>query len=130
VPITVSGLRGFLGLTGYYRKFVRGYGAIAKPLTNLLKKHQFHWDAHAQEAFDKLKLAMASTPVLTLTDFSKQFVVETDASDSGLGVVLMQGDGPVAFLSKPLSHANRQLSISEKEFLTLIMAVERWRPYL
>jgi hypothetical protein len=72
---------------------------------------------------------MTSTPVLALPDFSKQFLVEIDAFDSGLGAVLMQDDRPMTFLSKPLSQSSKHLSIYEK-FLALIMAVERWRPYL
>jgi hypothetical protein len=73
---------------------------------------------------------MSTTPVLALPDFSKQFIVETDASDQGLSAILKQGGIPIAFLSKPLGSTNRFLSIYEKEFLALIMAVERWRPYL
>lgn len=130
LPTNVTELRGFLGLTGYYRKFVRNYGIIAKPLTNLLKKKGFEWNAQATAAFEELKVAMTSTPVLQLPNFQKQFVVETDACDSGIGAVLMQDQHPLAFLSKPLSTAHQQLSIYEKEFLALIMAVERWRPYL
>lgn len=130
LPTTVTELRGFLGLTGYYRKFVRNYGIIAKPLTMLLKKKGFVWDAKATEAFEALKLAMTSTPVLQLPDFQKQFTVETDACHTGIGAVLMQDHHPLAFLSKPLSAQHQEMSIYEKEFLALIMAVERWRPYL
>ncbi|KAM0887617.1 hypothetical protein ACQ4PT_028880 [Festuca glaucescens] len=129
-PTTITELRGFLGLTGYYRKFVRNYAIIAKPLTNLLKKKSFMWTDIATAAFQSLKQAMLTTPVLQLPDFSKQFVVETDACDLGIGAVLMQDQHPLAFLSKPLSQSHQHLSIYEKEFLALIMAVERWRPYL
>jgi hypothetical protein len=129
-PTTVTELRGFLGLTGYYRKFVRNYGIIAKPLTSLLKKKGFLWDDNATVAFQALKKAMSTTPVLQLPDFQKQFTVETDACDTGIGAVLMQDQHPLAFLSKPLTKQHQQLSIYEKEFLALIMAVERWRPYL
>jgi hypothetical protein len=73
---------------------------------------------------------MTITPVLALSNFNKPFTVETDASGQGLGAVLMQDDKPIAFLSKPLSNAHKFLSIYEKEFLALIMAVKRWHPYL
>ena len=73
---------------------------------------------------------MTTTPVLKLPDFSKPFLLETDACGTGVGAVLMQDQRPIAFLSKALSAKHCELSIYEKEFLALIMAVERWRPYL
>lgn len=130
VPTNFTELRGFLGLTGYYRRFVQHYGLLAKPLTNLLRQKQFHWTAAAQTAFQNLKTAMTTTPVLTLPRFDLPFEVETDASDGGLGAVLMQQGKPVAYLSKALGEQNKHLSIYEKEFLALMMAVDRWRPYL
>ena len=129
-PTTVTKLRGFLGLTGYYRKFVHHYGLIAQPLTQLLKKKQFHWSPEAQQAFDQLKQAMTTTPVLALPNFTEPFVVETDRSDVGIGAVLMQHGQPVAYLSNALAKHHKQLSIYKKEFLALIMVVEKWRQYL
>ena len=129
-PTTFTELRAFLGLTGYYRKFVKGYGVIAKPLTNLLRHKQFQWNPKAQTTFDELKIAMSHTPVLTLPNFQEPFTVETDACADGIGAVLMQKGQPIAFLSKALGEKHKHLSIYEKEFLALIMAVERWRHYL
>jgi hypothetical protein len=129
-PSSVTELRGFLGLTGYYRKFVKNYGLIAKPLTQLVQKKQFCWSIEAQKAFEQLKQAMSTTPVLAIPDYSTPFIVETDASNMGIGAVLMQRDRPVVFMSKALGPSHQKLSIYEKEFLALIMALEKWRPYL
>jgi hypothetical protein len=126
VPSTTTELRVFLGLTGYYRKFVQKYSIITKPLTQLLTKKGFHWSDEATTTFNQLKKAMVSTPVLALPDFNLPFTVETDACDTGVGAVLMQRGHPIAYMSKALGLLNRKLSVYEKEFLAVTMAVDKW----
>jgi hypothetical protein len=87
-PTTLKSLKGFLGLMGYYRKFFCNYGKIESPLTNLLKTNAFVWIEAANQAFLTLKQAMCSTPVFAVPNFTNPFVLECDASGSGLGVVL------------------------------------------
>jgi hypothetical protein len=129
-PKTLKRLRGFLGLTGYYRKFVKNYGNIAAPLTALLKKNYFTWTPTTTQDFQTLKMAMCTTPVLALPDFTKTFVLECDASRKGIGVVLMQEGPPLAFTNKQLSERNLGKSIYEKEMLAIFHAVDLWHPYL
>ena len=117
VPTTITELQGFLGLTGYHRRFVRNYGILVKPLTQLLTKKQFTWTEAAQSAFLSLKQAMASIPVLGRPYFASPFIVETDACDQDIGAVLIQHNQPIAFLSKALGPTHRHLSIYEKELL-------------
>ena len=124
-------LRGFLGLAGYYRRFIQHYSLLSRPLTALLKKNvPFLWTSVTQQAFDSLKLALTTAPVLALPDFHQAFVLETDVSEFGIGALLMQNHHPIAFLSQTLSARNSALSTYEKECLAIILAVEKWRPYL
>lgn len=130
-PSNTKELRSFLGLAGFYRKFVRHFGIISRPLFNLLKKHTlFVWTQEHQKAFDLLKTALVTAPVLALPDFSKQFYIYTDACQYGIGAVLMQQGHPLAFLSRALGPKNQGLSTYEKEYLAIILAVVHWRAYL
>ncbi|XP_015168562.1 uncharacterized protein [Solanum tuberosum] len=129
-PTTLKGLRGFLGLTGYYRKFVENYGSIAEPLTAMLRKNSFIWTDQSTQAFKKLKVAMTTTPVLALPDFSQPFVIECDASDLGIGAVLLQNKQPIAFFSRVLARRHQPLPAYEKELIGLVKAIRQWRSYL
>jgi len=129
-PVTVKQLRGFLGLIGYYRKFIAHYASIASPLTDLLKHDAFTWNEAAQRAFLALKQAMLAAPVLSLPDFSKYFVIETDASNVGIGAVLMQEGHPLAFFSKKLGPKLQAASVYIKELHAITESVLKWRQYL
>jgi len=124
-------LRGFLGLSGYYQKFIKNYGILSRPLTDLLKKDAlFHWTPQLQTCFDNLKQALISAPVLALPNFHKSFTVETDASSTGIDAMLSQDKHPVDYLSKALGPKAQALSTYEKECMALIMAITKWKPYL
>jgi hypothetical protein len=130
-PKNVKELRSFLGLAGYYRKFVRFFGVIAKPLTELLKKNVlFIWTSIHDKSFKALQSALCNSPVLQLPDFSKPFSIETDASGTGVGAILLQDNHPLAFLSKALGPKSMGLSAYEKEYMAIVLAVQQWRQYL
>jgi hypothetical protein len=130
IPKTLKNLRGFLGLTGYYRKFVQNYGRIETPLMTLTKKDAFSWTPEANKSFEQLKEVMCKAPVLTTLDFTKTFIVECDALGNGIGDVLMQEGRPLAFESRPLKGNDLQKPIYEKEMMAILHALKKWRPYL
>jgi hypothetical protein len=129
-PNTLKSLWGFLGLTCYYCNFVKNYGKIATPVTALLTKNSFTWTPTAAQDFQTLKMAMCTTLVLTLPDFTNIFFLECDASRKGIGVVLMQEGRPLAFTNKQMSERNLGKSIYEKEMLAILHAMDLWCPYL
>ncbi|KAL4573276.1 hypothetical protein LXL04_020076 [Taraxacum kok-saghyz] len=129
-PHNVRSLRGFLGLSGYYRKFIKDYGIIAAPLTSMLRRGSFTWTTDSETAFENPKNALSGSPVLALPDFSALFVVECDASGSGVGAVLQQDSHPVAFFSRKLADRHHKLPAYERELIGLAKAVAHWCPYL
>ena len=102
----ISKLRGFLGLTRYYRRFIQNYAHITAPLSNILEKNSLQWNVEADKCFEALKGIMSSTPILATPDFSKPFVIECDALGYGLGVVTFF---PILCLWKMLTPFSRSL---------------------
>lgn len=129
-PKNLTALRGFLGLTGYYQKFVKDYGTIARPLTEMTKKGGFKWTEQRRMAFENLMQAVTTTPVLTMPNFDEMFEVHTNASDVGIGAVLVQKGRPLVYLSKALGPRKLEWSTYVKEMMAVIEAVRLWRPYL
>lgn len=129
-PNTVKELRGFIGLTGYYRKFVPGFGKICQPLYNMTKKEGFVWTTEAENAFQKLKNTMISSQVLALPNFALPFKLECDAYDNGIGAVLQQHGRPIAFTSRAIGPKNQSLSTCERELIAIVHAVKKRQSYL
>jgi len=135
-PKNVSDVRSFLGLANFYRRFVKDYSRIALPLTELTRETTtaWAWGAEQQAAFDALKAALCSPPVLLVPDQSKPFVLNTDACKFAIGATLQQDHGnglqPVAFFSAKMSDAERNYDVREQEFMALFKACLHWRHYL
>ncbi len=127
----------FLGFANFYRRFIRNFSAIAAPLHALTSPQvPFQWSPQAEEAFQQLKVRFTTAPILTVPDPSRQFVVEVDASNNGVGVVLSQRSEkdnklhPCAFLSRKLSPAERNYDVGNRELLAVKIALEEWRHWL
>ncbi|XP_052725950.1 uncharacterized protein LOC128194403 [Vigna angularis] len=128
---TVGEVRSFLGLAGFYRRFVENFSTIAAPLNELLKKDMpFKWDEKQSLAFETLNHKLTHAPILHLPNFSKAFQVECDASGVGIGVVLIQEGHPIAYFSEKLRGPTLNYSTYDKELYALIRALKTWEHYL
>lgn len=129
-PTNTIDLHGFLGLTGFYRRFIHGYAPLAALLTNLLCRDNFHWNDEAQGAFDKLKQVMTTAPLLTPPDFTIPFCLETDASGVAMGAILSQRAHPIAFFSQLLCPRLQRSSTYVRELHAITSVVRKWWHYL
>eukprot|EP00731_Ephydatia_muelleri_P028340 Em0019g1213a len=136
VPSDIKELRQFLGLTNYYRRFIKGYSSIAEPLHTLTRKTEggFKWNSECQNAFQHLKHLLVSPPILAYPQFQLPFVVASDASGCAIGAVLSQEhegeEKVIAYWSRQLSKAERNYSTIEREALAVVAAVKEFFPYL
>ncbi|MCU7806226.1 MAG: RNA-directed DNA polymerase, partial [Candidatus Thiodiazotropha sp. (ex Lucinoma borealis)] len=134
-PQNIHDIRAFLGTTSYYRKFIKGYAHIAKPLHRLTEKNKtFTWDLECEKAFEALKEKLISAPVLAYPDTSKPFLLDCDASSFAVGAVLSQihddQEHPVAYYSRTLSRTERNYCVTRRELLAMVEAVKRFHHYL
>ena len=134
-PTTATEVRSVLGLAGYYRRYVKNFGAIAGPLHALTRKDAgFHWSAECQTAFNKLKTLLTTSPITAFPDFSQAFRLYTDASTAGLGAILAQVcDGKECIIccaSRALNQAEKAYLATKLECRAIVWAVAKFRPYL
>jgi len=136
-PETKKELRAFLGLTGFYRQYIPDYATIASPLTDKTKKKEPErvvWDTACQQAFDQLKSKLTQKPVVRMPNNELEYIVRTDASDRGIGVVILQDHGkglqPIAFASRKLKDAERNYATVEKECLGTVWGIKKFERYL
>jgi hypothetical protein len=130
-PKSVTEICSFLGLAGYYRQFIENFSKIAKPMTELLKSSvPYVWSDKCEASFQEVKTRLTTTPVLTLLDASKDFVVYCDASRQGLRCVLMQGGKVVVYASRQLWKHEENYPTHDLELATVVHALKIWRHYL
>jgi hypothetical protein len=130
-PTDVSKNRSFLGLAGYYRRFIEGFSKIVKPLTSPLEKgKEFKWDEACQKCFEELKERLTTTPVLIMPDIHKGFDVYCDASHLGLGCVLMQEGKVIAYASRQLQKHEKNYPTCDLELAIVVHALKIWRHYM
>ncbi|KAK1609082.1 hypothetical protein QYE76_032755 [Lolium multiflorum] len=130
-PTTQTEVRAFLGLAGYYRRFVEGFSSIARPMTQLLKKDKkFEWTDKCEESFQKLKARLTTVPILIMPDITKPFDIYCDASKNGLGCVLMQEGKVISYLSRQLKQHEQNYPTHDLELAAVVLALKVWRHYL
>lgn len=134
-PTDITGIRRFMGMVSYYRRFITNCSIISHPLTELTKKGvRFEWNQKRQNAFEELKNQLATAPILSCPDFTHTFYLQTDASDVGLGVVLFQrteeGEKVVAYASRTLNKAEKNYTTTEKECLGVVWGIQKMKAYL
>ena len=130
-PTNVTEIRSFLGLAGYYRKFVEGFSKLAAPLTKLTRKEEkFVWSEACQQSFDELKRKLTSAPVLTLPSGQDGYTMYCDASRQGLGCVLMQHENVIAYASRQLKKHEQNYPTHDLELAAIVFALRIWRHYL
>ena len=130
-PQNVTEVRSFLGLAGYYRRFVRGFSVIASPLTKLLRKGiKFEWTDKCKNSFEQLKGMLVEAPVLTQPTSRKEYTLYSDASCIGLGCVLMQDGKVVAYASRQLKPHEKNYPTHDLELAAVVFALKIWRHYL
>lgn len=136
VPRNIRQVRSFLGMCGWYQRYISGYSAITSPITDLLgKRDKFVWSSEANAAFEELKVRMTTAPVLSHPDFSRPFTIQCDASNTGIGGVLFQvddsgGEHPIAYMSRKLNPAQRNYSVTEQECLAAVLSLKKFRGYV
>jgi hypothetical protein len=131
VPTDARGIKSFIGMAGYYRRFIEGFSKIVKPMTALLaNKIEFKWTQKCQEAFESLKEKLTTSPVLVLPDVHKPFLVYCDAYYTGLGCVLLQEGRVVAYSSRQLKVHEKNYPIHDLELAAVVHALKTWRHYL
>ena len=135
IPTSITHLRSFLGMVGYYRRFIQRFANIAEPLHNLLRKDVvWKWSDEEQQAFLILQKALITNPVLKLVDWNKDFILRTDASQTAIGAVLSQlhddAEHPVAYWSSALNSAERGYPAHEQKMLAIVRGLDHWHRYL
>lgn len=130
IPSNPTEVRRFLGFTGYFRRFIKNYSVLVSPLTDLTGNKPFIWSSACQQAFETVRHMLQKPPILQLADPNQPYEVVSDASDLGMGAVLLQNGLPIAYMSKKFNAAERNYSTSEKELLAVKRALEKWRCYL